>query len=115
MGVGWQSNGQRQMGSGPRNSQDMGGGPTQGQGVPTEVQGSTELSSDASELSVTHEALVVEPLSKFPFFQNHLWPGAWREGQGREPMTDPLTTGCPHNPQIQDPSLTLWTLQTLHG
>lgn len=30
--------------------------------MPTEVQGSSELSSDASELSVTHEALVVEPL-----------------------------------------------------
>ena len=30
-------------------------------------------------------------------------------------MTDPLTTGYPHNPQIQDPSLTLWTLPTLHG
>lgn len=48
--------------------------------MPTEVQGSSELSSDASELSVTHEALVVEPLRKFPFFQKPLWPGAWSGG-----------------------------------
>lgn len=68
--------------------------------MPTEVLGSTELRNAASELSVTHEALVVEPLSQFPFFQNPLSPGAWREGQGREPMMDPLTTGCPCNPQI---------------
>lgn len=67
MGVGWQSNGQRQMGRAQK-LPGHGRGSNTRTGVPTEVQGSTELSSDASELSVTHEALVVEPLSKFPFF-----------------------------------------------